>query len=158
MKPDIELSELGLLVFDYRGRHKHGLITYDSSLQPEGDWCWLYYVYGKKLICISSEEKSKLTLTPVTDKAQVAFADEQYFYWCCLNEDEIKRKIDAIPRNEMRPSPKRKCDKCHGDSVVYWSTGSAAAWQGASDRENFRDICQVCRGAGFVDDIIVVST
>lgn len=157
MKPNTKLSELGLSVFNWRGDYKYGLVTYDNNLQPQGDWHWLYYVYGQKLICMSSEKKEKLTLTPVTDKNIITFADEQYFYWCCLNEASIEKKINAIPQNETPPSPKRKCTKCDGYSVVYWSTGSAAAWQGASDRENFRDICHACNGAGFVEDIITVS-
>jgi hypothetical protein len=140
-------------VMNYRNDdHQNGLVVYDRDLQPDGEWCWLYYVFGKRLVWTSLNSKSKLY--SVSNREYLLFAKEQYQAWNDNNENQILDKMDSEPLEESRPPSRSKCLVCNGDSVVYWSTGSAAAWQGSSDRQNFRDICEACRGAGFVDNIL----
>ena len=132
--------------------HKYVPVVYDHDLQPDGEWCWLYYVFGKRLVCSTLNSKSKLY--SVSDRESLLFAKEQYQAWNDINENKILDKIDSQPSEELRPPARCKCSVCKGNPIVYWSTGGEIGWQGSSDRQNFRDVCYACRGACRVENIL----
>ena len=151
VKPITEVNN-ALEVFNYRDDdNKYGLVVYDNELQPDGEWFWLYYVFGQEIACHSLDRKKTLFSVPMQNL--IDFAKDQYIKWQIINENSILEKIGKECSNEESPPPRCNCPVCHGESIERWSIGSTASWQGASDQENFTNICNKCTG-GYIDNIL----
>lgn len=131
------------------------LVVFDPDRQPASEeFAFLYSVQGHKL-CTRKRELDRKKLRTVKLEPDIELAIEQYQKWLAMNEGAVAAKLKAQLELEQYPLQNIICPKCGGTPVWVDSEGNKPTYgYSFSEGGNKREVCEVCKGAGNMADLL----